>query len=95
MFGAMLSATDPISVTATLKSAGASEMLSTLIEGESLLNDGSAFVLFEAFLENSIHPDQLSVPQIILRIFRLAIGDALLGVAFVLLALLLLGLVYD
>lgn len=95
MFGAMLSATDPISVTATLKSVGASEMLGTLIEGESLLNDGSAFVLFEAFLENSIHPGELSVGQIIVRIFRLSIGGALLGVAFALPALVLLGLVYD
>jgi len=37
MFGAMLSATDPISVTAAISSSGASEKLATLIEGESLL----------------------------------------------------------
>mmetsp|Transcript_39133 Transcript_39133/g.155094 ORF Transcript_39133/g.155094 Transcript_39133/m.155094 type:complete len:240 (-) Transcript_39133:63-782(-) len=54
VFGAMLSATDPISVTATLKELGVSENLNTLIEGESLLNDGSAVVFYEAFLEGAI-----------------------------------------
>lgn len=98
MYGAMLSATDPISVTATLKSLGASEFLNTLIEGESLLNDGSAFVLWEAFFENAEAVDKeelLSVGEIIGRIFKLSIGGAAMGVAFGLGALIILGLVYD
>lgn len=32
------------------KSQGVSEKLGTLIEGESLFNDGSAIVVFEVFL---------------------------------------------
>lgn len=96
MFGAMLSATDPISVTATLKSLGASEFLNTLIEGESLLNDGSAFVLWEAFFHNNVHPeDQLSVGAVIGSVFRLSLGGAAMGIAFGIVALLILGLVYD
>lgn len=54
VFGAMLSATDPISVSSTLKELGASEALNTVIEGESLLNDGSAVVFYEAFLEAAV-----------------------------------------
>lgn len=95
MFGAMLSATDPISVTATLKSVGASETLGTLIEGESLLNDGSAFVLWEAFFENTVDESAKSVGEIVIDIFRLSIGGALMGVAFGLLAMLVLSFVYD
>lgn len=38
---------DPVAVVANLESLKAPKRLSTLIEGESLLNDGSAFVLFE------------------------------------------------
>ena len=46
----MLSATDPVAVVALLKEVGASKRLGTVIEGESLFNDGSAFVLFLMFL---------------------------------------------
>lgn len=95
MFGSMLSATDPISVTATLKSLGASELLNTLIEGESLLNDGSAFVLWEAFFENAETPNRLSIGQIVLSIFRLSLGGAAMGVAFGLAALAVISFVYD
>lgn len=49
MFGALISATDPVAVVALLKEVGASHRLGTVIEGESLLNDGSAFVLFLIF----------------------------------------------
>ena len=45
-FGAMVSATDPVAVVALLKELGAPVGLSTLIEGESLFNDGTAYVLF-------------------------------------------------
>jgi CPA1 family monovalent cation:H+ antiporter len=46
LFGAMLAPTDPISVLATFKRAGAPESLKTLVEGESLFNDGTGVVLF-------------------------------------------------
>lgn len=96
MFGAMLSATDPISVTATLKSLGASELLNTLIEGESLVNDGSAFVLWEEFFQEleGGHAE-VDVGAIIGNVFKLSVGGAAMGVAFGLVALIILGLVYD
>jgi len=46
LFGAMLAPTDPISVIATFKTANAPEPLKTLVEGESLFNDGTGVVLF-------------------------------------------------
>jgi NhaP-type Na+/H+ or K+/H+ antiporter/CRP-like cAMP-binding protein len=51
LFGALISATDPVAVVALLRELGASKKLSTLIDGESLLNDGVAIVIFTVFLE--------------------------------------------
>ena len=53
MMGAMLSATDPVAVVSILKSLGASPSLGTLIEGESLLNDGTAYAMFLIFQARS------------------------------------------
>ncbi len=49
MFGALISATDPVAVVALLKEQSSRKRLETLIEGESLLNDGTAIVLFTLF----------------------------------------------
>ncbi len=46
LFGAMISATDPVSVLALFKKFGLPTRLSTIVEGESLFNDGTAAVLF-------------------------------------------------
>src|SRR4029077_7747933 len=44
--GAIVSATDPVSVIATFKNLGAPNRLATLVEAESLFNDGPAVVGF-------------------------------------------------
>jgi len=44
--GAILTATDPVSVVALLKELGASPVLTVQIQGESLLNDGTSIVMF-------------------------------------------------
>ena len=44
--GAMVSATDPAAVVATFKRLRVPEALSTMVDGESLLNDGTGLVLF-------------------------------------------------
>ncbi|PFH32564.1 sodium/hydrogen exchanger NHE2 [Besnoitia besnoiti] len=49
MTASIVSATDPVAVIACLRALGAPEKLSSLIDGESLLNDGSAVVFFEVF----------------------------------------------
>jgi len=46
VFGSVVAATDPISVLAIFKDTAVSRRLSTIVEGESLLNDGTAAVLF-------------------------------------------------
>ncbi|WP_330204783.1 Na+/H+ antiporter [Cyanobacterium sp. Dongsha4] len=46
LVGASLSASDPVAVVALFRELGASKKLTTLLEGESLLNDGVAVVAF-------------------------------------------------
>ncbi|NQD67013.1 sodium:proton antiporter [Bacillus haikouensis] len=46
VFGALMSATDPVSVLSIFKSVGVKKRLAVVIEGESLFNDGLAVVLF-------------------------------------------------
>ncbi len=50
LFGAIIAATDPIPVLAIFKRLGAPHELAVLIEGESLLNDGTALVLSRILL---------------------------------------------
>jgi CPA1 family monovalent cation:H+ antiporter len=44
--GAMVAATDPVAVISTFKQLGSPRRLATLIESESLFNDGTAIVVF-------------------------------------------------
>ncbi len=50
VFGALISATDPVAVVALFRSLGAPRRLSLLVEGESLFNDGTAIVVFGIML---------------------------------------------
>ena len=49
LFGSLISATDPVAVVALLKEIGAPISFELLLEGESLVNDGSAMVFFSIF----------------------------------------------
>ena len=50
LFGALISATDPVAVVALFKELGTPQRLTVLVEGESLLNDATAIVLFNILL---------------------------------------------
>lgn len=50
LFGALISATDPVAVIALFKEIGAPKRLAILVEGESLFNDATAIVLFRIIL---------------------------------------------
>ena len=50
LFGALIAATDPVSVIATFKESGAHGRFRLLVEAESLLNDGTAAVAYAVIL---------------------------------------------
>jgi CPA1 family monovalent cation:H+ antiporter len=50
LFGALISATDPVAVIALFKELGVPKRLSTLVDGESLFNDATAIVVFHVLL---------------------------------------------
>lgn len=54
LFGVLISATDPVAVVAAFRELGVPGRLLTLVEGESLLNDGVAIVLFNILLATAL-----------------------------------------
>ncbi|MFQ5408072.1 MAG: cation:proton antiporter [Anaerolineales bacterium] len=54
VFGALIAATDPVAVVAVFRRLGLPERLTELIEGESLLNDGTAIVLYTLVLDLAV-----------------------------------------
>jgi NhaP-type Na+/H+ or K+/H+ antiporter len=72
VFGSILSATDPVSVVSLLKSVGANSKLTIVIVGESLLNDGSAMLLFFYFtgiLQGKLYSAAQIVEFVIIKLF--------------------------
>ena len=78
LFGCIISATDPISVLAIFKDLRIDRRLSLLMEGESLLNDGTAVVLFGVLLE-AVVAEKLSVPKGVVQYVLAVAGGAILG----------------
>ena len=80
LFGAIISATDPISVLAIFKGLRMDKRLSVIIEGESLLNDGTAVVLFQILLA-AVVAGGLSPARGIAQFLWAVVGGAVLGSA--------------
>jgi NhaP-type Na+/H+ or K+/H+ antiporter len=94
LLSSILSATDPVAVVAALTVLGAPAKLSALVEGESLLNDGSAVVLAYVLIDwTSEAPEDAPQqekyctgdppePGCVIRYFcHVALGGAAIGVA--------------
>ena len=90
VFGVLIAATDPVSVIATFKESKAHGRLRTLIESESLLNDGTAAVAFVAVLGVLAggHETVLSISGVL---FVTIIGGVLIGGIIAYLFMLLAG----
>lgn len=81
LFGAMISATDPISVLALFKRLRVDRRLHTILEGESLLNDGTAVVLFRVLLAATLAGGEISWTRIEIDFLLMTLGGTAVGVA--------------
>ena len=78
VFGALVSATDPIAVIALIKESRVTGRLSLLIEAESLFNDGAAAVLFTLILVWAAHaPAAAQDPLSAVATFLIVAGGGL------------------
>jgi NhaP-type Na+/H+ or K+/H+ antiporter len=81
MFGAMISATDPVAVVSLLKELGTPKSIGTLIEGESLLNDGTAVVVFQV-TRTFVQGEVMTGGEIVGKFCKMSFGGPALGLAF-------------
>ncbi|PQV62791.1 monovalent cation:H+ antiporter, CPA1 family [Abditibacterium utsteinense] len=78
VFGALISATDPISVIAIFKKLGAGRRLTLIMEAESLFNDGVAVVLFSVLSAAALGASA-TLGSGALQFGKLVIGGVVLG----------------
>ncbi|MBD2345380.1 cation:proton antiporter [Anabaena subtropica] len=79
--GVILAITDTVSVIAVFKEVSVPSRLSSIVEGESLFNDGIALVLFSLILK--INADgSLPVLDGLQELFVVIVGGTLVGLAF-------------
>jgi CPA1 family monovalent cation:H+ antiporter len=78
VFGALIAATDPVSVVALFRTLGVPKRLSVLIEGESLFNDGTAIVLFNLMI-TIILTGSFSLMQSLVDFARVSVGGIIVG----------------
>ena len=79
LMGGILSATDPVAVLGVLKSLGAPEKLNLIIGGESLLNDGTAVVVFWIFRDLVAECSETDFGTVLGRFLVLAVGGVAWG----------------
>jgi CPA1 family monovalent cation:H+ antiporter len=80
LLGAILAATDPIAVVTLLRQLKAPSGLAAILEGESLLNDGTGVAVFSAVLA-TILAGAPSFGDAALRFVEIGVGGAVIGLA--------------
>jgi CPA1 family monovalent cation:H+ antiporter len=77
--GAIVAATDPVAVISTFRHLGSPRQLATLVEGESLFNDGTALVLFAVAVraaQSPVTPVDAGLAMLFTLVASVAIGLA-------------------
>ncbi|RWR84945.1 sodium/hydrogen exchanger 8 [Cinnamomum micranthum f. kanehirae] len=94
LLGGLLSATDPVAVVALLKELGARKKLSTLIEGESMMNDGISIVVYQLFYQ-MVLGRSFGIGDLIKFLVQNSLGAVAVGLAFGVASLLWLRFIFN
>ena len=94
LLGSMLTITDTVSVLAAFKEVKIPFRLSTIIEGESLFNDGTAIVLFRVFLA-IVLTQKFNLINSISEVIIVSIGGLVIGLIIGYTASFILGQIKD
>ena len=81
MLGAILSATDHVAVVSQLKEVQADYRLETLIQGETLVNEGTIIVLFTVMMKGAT-TTTVTTEDTASLFFRLSLGGIAMGLGF-------------
>lgn len=81
LLAAILAPTDPVSVTTILKESSGAEQIADVVEGESMINDGTSIVFFTIFLTMFQTGSGFSPGKFVAELLLVSIGGILLGVA--------------
>jgi monovalent cation:H+ antiporter, CPA1 family len=81
LLGAIVATTDPAAVVSIFKEVGAPNRLTTIVEGESLLNDAAAIALYAVMLGLASHTatQEWGTGDLLLSFLHLMLGGAIAG----------------
>lgn len=79
VFGALISAIDPVAVIALFKENHTDSRLETIVEGESLLNDGTSIVIFTIVVAAVASGGDFNILDGLVDFARFAIGGFIIG----------------
>ncbi|TWT25945.1 sodium:proton antiporter [Planomicrobium sp. CPCC 101110] len=79
LLAAILVPTDPVSVTAIIKNSTGQEQIADIVEGESMVNDGTSIVLFTIFLSMFETGNGFSIGRLIGDFFLVSLGGVAIG----------------
>lgn len=77
-FGALIAATDPVAVVSLFRMLGVPKRLAVLVEGESLMNDGTAMVLFNLMLA-IVATGKFNLAMSAIDFVRISLGGVVVG----------------
>ena len=80
VFGALVAPTDPVSASAVMSEVGAPERIVAILEGESLINDGTGLAIFQVAVAATVSGG-FSVGHGALKLLEISAGGVAVGLA--------------
>ncbi|KGP71924.1 cation:proton antiporter [Pontibacillus yanchengensis] len=79
VIASILTPTDPVSVVSILKKSADNPKVADVVEGESMINDGTSIVLFTVLAGMFINQESFSIISFLSEFLLVSIGGAILG----------------